>query len=241
MHNLGDEQGDQDMSKDERKKTYIAYLLDETGSMAPYADSTLKAMDAYIAELQSEDKDDTWLTLALFNSHRYDVVLDNIPVKEYERPEYKANYSTPLYDSIARLVDHVKQTRKKKQAVLFVIQTDGYENASKEHNKETITTLIKELQDEKGWQFVFLGANIDAYDQGIALGIKGGNTLQVTQGQEDLMAQELGTATKSYRSGGSMSTGQFFDKTVQSTARKRAFDPAAHPRDEKGRFVSKTP
>jgi hypothetical protein len=159
----------------------IAFLLDETGSMGSVRDATISGFNEYIDTLRAEHPA-ALLSLRLFSSQKYDKVAQLTPLKLAPRLSYE-NYApggnTPLYDCAARLIREMEDdTRPLTPApeVLFVIMTDGEENASREFNRERIFQLISAKQ-ESGWTFVFLGANQDAWQVGRSIGVKQGSSM----------------------------------------------------------------
>lgn len=219
------------------KTTLIAYLLDESGSMAPFVSSTLSALDSYIRELKTSDGK-YLLTLWTFNSNGAQTKwhYSAEPLENYSDVKYNPRGATPLYDSIASLVTSTDLfLRAADVNVLFVIHTDGLENASRYHNKTSIKEIIEEKQ-EAGWQFVFLGSdNFDVFAEGSAVGIAPGNTISYVQGQEALLMREMSMATQSHVTA-TAATGEPTTKTFF----KKAWVEADHPRGKDGKFVSKS-
>jgi hypothetical protein len=159
----------------------IAFLLDETGSMGSVRDATISGFNEYIETVRAEHPD-ALLSLRLFSSRKYDKVAQLTPLSLAPRLSYD-NYApggnTPLYDCVARLIRETEDdTHALKPApeVLFVIMTDGEENASREFNRERIFQLISAKQ-ESGWTFVFLGANQDAWQVGGSIGVGRGSSM----------------------------------------------------------------
>jgi hypothetical protein len=90
---------------------------------------------------------------------------------------YRPDALTPLYDAIATTIRRT-ENKAGKDAVLFIVMTDGEENASKEHDFKSVQALIEEKSD---WTFVYLGANQDAWAVGTKMGIAAGNTMSYAQ------------------------------------------------------------
>lgn len=155
-------------------KTYVSFILDETGSMLSVKSQTVSGFNEYLASLKSNPKGIRF-TLTKFNSTKVEVVHDNVKLKdvpELTDETYQPYMGTPLYDAIGKTIGAIGD----KDNVIIVIQTDGQENASREYTRQTIFDLIKEKQDA-GWTFVFLGADMDAYAASAAFGIPRGNTI----------------------------------------------------------------
>ena len=92
-------------------------------------------------------------------------------VKEMDNKIYYTRGSTALLDAIGKTIKYMDDKKSKK--VLFIITTDGYENASIEYNKSQIKELI---EGHSNWEFIYLGANIDSYNEAGSIGIKKNRT-----------------------------------------------------------------
>jgi hypothetical protein len=148
------------------------FLLDESGSMNTVKKQVISGFYEYLRSLK-ERKDKVKFTLTLFNSdkieHRY--ISKNIKkVEDLTEENYQPDMLTPLYDAIVHTIKAVEKAVGKDDIVLFAIQTDGMENFSKECEPKLVGELIKEKQDA-GWEFVFLGADQDAFLASNAIGI----------------------------------------------------------------------
>ena len=161
-------------------------------------------------------------TLTQFNGTKVDTVYNNVKlvdVEELTRDTYEPNDMTPLYDAIGVTV---KAIGMDKENVIVVIQTDGGENVSKEYTFAMITELIRQKQED-GWTFVFLGADIDAYDISRNLGISAGNVIsysgahtfevfsRVAKTTSNLISQGRGVSVTNF-------TEQYEDTDGQSTS-----------------------
>lgn len=200
-----------------RKKTIVAFLLDETGSMLEYKETTMSGYNEYLKTLQKDDGKINYLfTLTKFNSHKVEVVHDAVPVKdvpELTHETYDPGYTTPLYDAIGRTIKTTEEKLSKmrgKPSVLVVVMTDGLENASKEYNRDSAFKMISQKEKE-GWTFAYLGANQDAYAEGVKIGIPKGNILNYVQGDEIRASQRLSVATTRFTTSDSKQTADFFD------------------------------
>ena len=124
----------------------------------------------YNSYLEKERKNDSIITTILFDD-QYEVLHYRKNVKEVKNltsKEYFVRGSTALYDAIGKTINKL-DSEKNDEKVLFIITTDGEENSSVEYNRKDINKLIKK---HNNWEFIFLGANIDAYSEGAAIGIK---------------------------------------------------------------------
>jgi hypothetical protein len=153
---------------------YICYILDETGSMDSVRDATISGFNEYISTLQKElSKKKTKFFLTKFNSKKVDHVYEGVPldfVAKLSREVYIPDGMTPLYDAIGETIVSMSKIVRPKDKVLFVVQTDGDENYSKEYSAKAIKDSV-DTKKKEGWTFVFLGADIDAYTSGNTIGI----------------------------------------------------------------------
>ena len=180
--------------------TLVAFLLDETGSMMSCKQATISGFNEYIQTLKNT-KQDISFTLTKFNSMKSELVHDCAPlndVKELNDATYIPDNGTPLYDAIGSTVRSTEKNKNVKgKKVLVVIQTDGEENASKEYSRQMICDLIKE-KEKSGWTFVFLGANIDAYQVANSIGVKASNTANYAVGKTGSAFAGVAMATANY-------------------------------------------
>jgi hypothetical protein len=199
------------------KKVLISFLLDRSGSMGSYKKQTIDSFNEYVNGLQDDDTEMVF-RLTTFDSESVDVVHDNVPVEDVPKlndDTYQPRSMTPLYDAVAKTIlatDKIVDKGgfgKKKQRVLFVILTDGYENASHEYTKEGAFDLVKS-REKRGWTSVYLGANQDAYAVGVGLGIQAGNAVNFDMGKIGVVARSLSSASVNYARSGAVATADFF-------------------------------
>lgn len=162
-------------------RTIVTFLLDESGSMDAIKSDTIGGFNTYVQTLR-ESGNKIKFTLVKFDTQEpYNVLFSNLPITEVPRlstDNYKPRGSTPLVDSAYRAIKATEahlSWEDTKPNVLVVIQTDGEENASHEHTTAQLKQLIEEKQG-MGWQFVFMGAGINAYAQAGSYGINLRNT-----------------------------------------------------------------
>lgn len=162
------------------RKTYVSFLLDETGSMQAIKSDTLGGFNAYLGELRKSPNIVT--SLVTFNSSETKVRWTRKPAPETQDivdTDYEPAASTPLIDASFKIIRSTETAVAEIGAdtlVVVVIQTDGEENVSTEHTREELAALIKEKQ-AAGWQFVFLGANLDAFQASRGLNVPHANVM----------------------------------------------------------------
>ena len=149
----------------------ILFLLDESGSMLSMESEPLDALNKFVHDQQALAIQNSTFSLWTFNSTvkkiHDDQPLDSIK----EITEYSPNGLTALLDAIGSAVT-TKLTKLTTRDVICVVLTDGHENASKEYNRTGIAKLVKQVEEEHNWKFIFLAANQDAFATGEKYGMK---------------------------------------------------------------------
>ncbi|HTM86395.1 MAG TPA: VWA domain-containing protein [Mycobacterium sp.] len=159
----------------------IAALLDRSGSMQSIADDMRGGFDAYLAGERTQTGR-TVVTLAQFDD-RYQLVYQNRPVAEVPPLTLEPRGTTALLDAIGRFITEVGSglaalpEDDRPGDVTVLEMTDGMENASKEWTKDAVQQLVSQQENAYSWDFVFLGANMDAVDVGTDLGFAPGKSL----------------------------------------------------------------
>jgi hypothetical protein len=208
------------VKSDSEKPLFVNFILDETGSMYSVKGATIDSFNEYITGLKTrptKEVSSIRFTLTQFNSEKTQVIQNAVELTEVRKltsENYNPNYATPLYDAIGNTISSM-QSKAEGSNVLCVIQTDGYENASREWDRQKIFDLITKKQKE-GWTFAFLGADQDAWVAGGAMGIPNLNTLSYTHsnvGTRDAMSN-LTSATAAYSSTGGLPTADFFSGKI---------------------------
>lgn len=190
-------------------------LLDRSGSMENCRDTTIDAFNEYVMGLRRSDDVDARVTLTIFDSNSIDTLQHAKPAKsfmELSRQNYVPRASTPLLDAIGHAVADIDKVElRPNERVGLVVLTDGFENASKEHTKETIRKLLTDRQDNKGWLVTFLGADIDAFAEAGAIGIKSGNYLALKKGKLRESMQHTSASQARYAKSGDFDSAAFLD------------------------------
>ncbi|WLR54413.1 vWA domain-containing protein [Mesobacillus subterraneus] len=157
--------------------TEIIFLLDRSGSMAGLENDTVGGFNAFVKK-QSELDGETILTTVLFDDE-YEVLWNGIDAREAKltEDEYYVRGMTALLDAVGKTILDVgyrlaktKEDRRPGK-VIFVITTDGLENASSEFTYGKVKELIQHQQEKYSWEFIFMGANIDVAKEADSLGI----------------------------------------------------------------------
>ena len=159
--------------------TELVFILDRSGSMSGLEGDTIGGFNSMIAK-QKKQEGKAYVSTILFNQES-EVVHDRIALEEVPamtEETYTVGGCTALLDAIGDAVHHVRNIHKyaRKEDIpaqtLFVITTDGMENASRRYSADKIREMIEERKKSDGWEFLFLGANIDAVQTARHIGIQ---------------------------------------------------------------------
>ena len=149
--------------------TELVFILDRSGSMAGLEADTIGGFNAMINKQRAEEGE-AFVSTVLFDNETQ-VVHDRVPlerVSELTQKEYFVRGTTALLDAIGGAIHHIANIHKYAREedvpehTLFVITTDGMENASRRYTHEEVERMIEREKSQYGWEFIFLGANIDA-------------------------------------------------------------------------------
>ena len=161
------------------KITELVFILDRSGSMAGLEQDTIGGFNSLI-EKQKKVEGKAYVSTVLF-SNSSEVLHDRLPLEKVEpltEKDYCAYGGTALMDAIGDAMKHIgnihKYARKEDvpEHTMFVITTDGMENASRKYDSATIRNMIKKYEKEYGWEFLFVAANIDAAETAVNIGIR---------------------------------------------------------------------
>jgi hypothetical protein len=187
--------------EDQVAPTFVTLILDETGSMQDCKGAAIAGVNEYLKTLRQMPTP-VRFTLTLFNSDKLDVRHRNVSVaqvSELTEQTYQPAEMTPLYDAIGRTLTAASHEVPPESKKLCVILTDGLENASREYTRDSIARLIKD-HEAKGWTFVYLGADHDAWAAGRDIGLSGDNTVQFCRRNTGQAFDALAEATTAYLS-----------------------------------------
>lgn len=162
-----------------RNLTELVFILDKSGSMQGLEKDTIGGFNSMLKK-QQKIKGDCNITTVLFND-KYELLHDRLNIKSIDimtNEEYKVGGMTALLDAVGMTIDKIVNVQKrtadeyKAKKVMFVIITDGEENSSKEYSPSKVKNQIEYQTQKFNWEFVFLGANIDAVETANKIGIK---------------------------------------------------------------------
>ena len=162
-----------------KELTEIVFILDKSGSMGGLEADTIGGYNSFL-EKQKKVEGEAYVSTVLF-SDSSSVIHDRVPiekVKPMTEKEYSVGGSTALLDAIGGAIHHIGNVHKyareedRPEHTIFVITTDGQENSSNEYSYEKLKKMITRQQEKYGWEFIFLGANMDAIGEAGRLGIR---------------------------------------------------------------------
>ena len=158
--------------------TELVFIIDRSGSMEGLESDTIGGFNAMLKEQQALEGEAV-VTTVLFDD-RYELLHDRIDIKAVAPltdKDYNVRGSTALFDAVGKTINKIRTVQKgtaeeyRAEKVLFVIITDGQENASREYTAAWIKARIERQKEKYGWEFIFLGANMDAIEEAGKIGI----------------------------------------------------------------------
>ena len=163
----------------ENRDTELVFIIDRSGSMSGFEEDTIGGFNAMI-EKQKGGEGEVFVSTVLFDNES-EVVHDRVPlesIKPMTSEDYRVQGCTALLDAIGGAIHHIGNIHKyaRREDVpkhtIFVITTDGMENASREYSGARVKEMIKRQTEKYGWEFIFVAANIDAVDAAEKIGIR---------------------------------------------------------------------
>ena len=159
--------------------TEIVFILDRSGSMSGFESDTIGGFNATI-EKQKEQDGKVYVSTVLFDNES-EVIHDRVDINEIKRMirrDYQVRGCTALLDAIGGAIHHIGNIHKYARPedvpehTIFIITTDGMENASHRYSSDKVKEMIKRQSEKYGWEFIFLAANIDAVETAENIGIR---------------------------------------------------------------------
>ena len=165
-------------------QTELVFILDRSGSMSGLESDTIGGFNGMIAQHKG-DGGDVLVSTVLFD-HENEVIHDRVRIADVPvltSKEYYTRGSTALLDAMGGAIHHIRNVHKyarpedRPARTMFIITTDGMENASTRYTADQVRAMVKR-QEAEGWEFIFLGANIDAVQVAGGLGIRADNAVE---------------------------------------------------------------
>lgn len=183
------------VSESGNEDTELVFIIDRSGSMSGFEVDTIGGFNSMIERQKKDSSGKVYVTTVLFDNV-VETLHDRLPIDEVgvltER-EYYARGSTALLDAVGETVRHIEKIHRyaRREDVpkntIVVVTTDGYENASREYTRSAVKKLI-EAKTEAGWEFVFVGANIDAITEAATIGIRQDRAANYRQDSDGICA-----------------------------------------------------
>lgn len=186
--------------------THISVLVDRSGSMGPVRDDMIGGLTKFFAD-QAEVKGKCLVDYSQFDDQYEEVFEDTLVASAV--PVLEPRGMTALLDALGRKITSLDaklsamSDKKRPGKVMVIIVTDGFENASREYSTERIKEMIEHQSKIHDWEFVFLGANIDAVATAKTYGIKPASAIRFDTRNTSATMDSLNTYSASYRMAGS--------------------------------------
>lgn len=208
--------------------TELVFILDKSGSMAGLESDTIGGFNSMLEKQKAVDGE-CCITTVLFDNG-YELLYDRIDIRAVSgvtEKEYQVGGSTALLDAIGRTIHKIGTVQKntadeyRADKVMFVIITDGEENASREYSVEKVKAQIERQKEKYGWEFIFLGANIDAVQTAGRFGIASARAMNYVPDAEGtaLNFEVMSHAVMSFREAGAVNE-ECFDEIRQDVKRR---------------------
>jgi uncharacterized protein YegL len=189
--------------------TEIVCVLDRSGSMASIVDDAIGGFNTFLKS-QQQIPGEALMSVVLFD-HEYQLLYSGKPLADvpyFNRDTFVPRGSTALYDALGKTIHEIGvrlanlPESERPNKVLFVILTDGHENASEQYSSVQIHQMITHQRDVYRWEFIFLAANQDAFAVSESMGISKGNAMNFAATSEStgLMYKRMSKAVAYYRS-----------------------------------------
>ena len=210
------------------KFTELVFILDRSGSMGGLEGDTIGGYNAMLAK-QRAAAGEARITTVLFDD-RYELLHNRADIRSaapITEREYFVRGSTALLDAIGRTIDTLIRAQRnadrehRAERVIFVITTDGMENASREYDSARVKAMIERQKNRHGWEFLFLGANIDAIETAGRFGIASNRAQNYCADEEGtrLNYRAMSEAVLSFRNCGQVS--EHWGDAIQEDFRRR--------------------
>ena len=166
--------------------TEIVFILDRSGSMSGLEADTIGGYNSMLKKQKEENEGEVIISTVLFDDNT-DVIHDRVDIKKVElltARDYFVGGSTALLDAVGGAIHHISHVHKslpdeeRPEKTMFIITTDGYENASTQYSYEKVKKMVEKRKRKYHWEFIFIGANIDAAKVGGRFGVAANRTVR---------------------------------------------------------------
>ncbi len=210
--------------------TELVFILDRSGSMSSLEEDTIGGFNSMIEKQKREDGA-CLVSLVLFDDVS-EVFYDRVPIKRVQKltnKDYFARGCTALIDALGGAIHHIGNVHKYSREedvpgkTMFIITTDGLENASAKYSAKTVKAMITRQRAKYGWEFLFLGANIDAVETAREYGICEDRAVRFHNDHEGVMLnyETISQTVSGYRNLGQIDEAWANDIKTDFNYRKR--------------------
>lgn len=191
-------------------KSEIICIIDRSGSMASIASDAIGGFNTFLED-QKKVKGDTTLTFVQFDT-QYEIVHENTPLNDVpilDNSTFQPKGATALLDAVGKTIDNTGKRLSntpegnRPDKIIVAILTDGEENSSKQYNLSKIKEMIQHQKEKYQWEFIFLGANQDAFAEAAKIGIDVKDTFNFAATSKGVRSaySNMGSTVTSYRTG----------------------------------------
>ncbi|MBQ8276074.1 MAG: hypothetical protein IJZ02_05575 [Clostridia bacterium] len=210
--------------------TEIVFILDRSGSMAGFEGDTIGGFNATV-EKQRKEEGRAYVSTVLFDNES-EVIHDRVPLERIApmtAEDYRVGGCTALFDAIGGAIHHIGNIHKYARPedvpehTVFVITTDGMENASHRYSSQKVKQMIERQREKFGWEFIFLAANIDAVETAENIGIRRERAVNYHQNAKGtgIMYCAMSQAISSVRENKSLDNAEWRAEADRDMKRKR--------------------
>lgn len=159
--------------------TELVFILDRSGSMSGLEKDTIGGFNSFI-EKQKKEEGECLVSTVLFDDYS-DVIYDRVPLNKIEPmndKQYFVRGCTALLDAVGGAIHHIGNIHKyareedRPEKTIFIITTDGMENSSRKYSYQKVKDMVERQREKYDWEFIFLGANIDAVEVAGRFGVR---------------------------------------------------------------------
>jgi hypothetical protein len=193
-----------------KQRVLVNVILDKSGSMSTKVRDVIGGFNLYLDEVAKEQAVDYGFSLTLFDTV-VEMKYKGVPLAsaaKLDSSSYRPSGNTALFDAVGNTVQTVSTDGFDK--IITVIMTDGEENSSREWTLHAIRELIKSKEAAGNWTFVFLGANLDAFEQGANLGVPMANAVRYDPANYRGVYASLARSTNLFSADAARAAGDFF-------------------------------
>ena len=219
--------------------TELVFILDRSGSMSGLEADTIGGFNSLV-EKQKKEKGEALISVVLFDD-RQEVLYDRQPLDRIEpmnEKQYFVRGCTALLDAVGGAIHHIGNVHKyareedRPAKTLFIITTDGMENASRQYTYDKVKEMVERQKDKYGWEFLFLGANMDAISVAGRFGIRADRAVTYECDQEGTLLnyQEISKSVSAMRASAAPTAAESFksgagdwSKEIREYRRKKRF------------------